>query len=512
MTKTNSNAYFLMVAFAAAMGGLLFGYEIGVIGQVLDLDTFGVKMGYRFLNATSGLVETCSKDNYGVGCSSFEADTTGWVTFTFLIGCTVGALIVGYLADAIGRKWSIMSGSFLFVVGAFIQTFSASIGYMYPGRIVSGLGVGIMSMAVPLYISETSPTDTRGKITTSYQLMITIGILIAGSINAGIIFALGEGSELAWRLCMGIQAIPGILLVIAIVFLPYSPRWLANQDRDSEALEVLARLRNADIASDAIQGEFHEIKSAIDDERKIGSAGVGDLIKPGIINRVGIIIMLQLFQQFTGINGVMYYQKPLYKSIGFSSVAQQLLTIGLDLVNVFGTLPGMFLIDRVGRKTLLVIGGIGIAVSHAMICTFVKLSEVNPSYGWGAFFFIAIFDLFFASTWGPVVWSYQSEIFPLRCRAKGTSAGTMANWIGNALVSKLQPYAMVYIGPFTYVVYSVFGILMAVFVTLCVPETAGKSLEEIDEVFSKVDSYSKFKHTSKDIEFSAHSPISQTSL
>ena len=483
-----ATVYSYLVAFAAAIGGLLFGYEIGVIGQVMALDSFGLKMGYRFLNATSGLVEICDDNNYGFGCTSFEKDTTGWIACSFLLSCAVGSIIVGYTADALGRKWSLFIGSTIFSAGALLQALTNDLPVLYVGRVVSGVGVGIMSMVVPLYITETAPTETRGQMTTSYQLMITIGILIATGINAGIIAGLGKLSEQTWRLCMGVQVIPGVLLMIVMMFMPYSPRWLANKDRDTESMTVLARLRGVDVSNAELQFEFREIKDAIELERKAGSSSIKELFSKGIFNRVIMAMTLQMFQQFTGINGVMYYQTKLYQILGFSDAAQQGLTVALGFVNFLGTFPGMFLIERMGRKKLLMYGGIGIGFSHAMIFMFGKLSENQFALGYGAFASMALFDLFFASTWGPVVWVYQSEIFPLRVRSLGAASGTFSNWIFNAVVSKLQPLSTASIGPFTYIIYAVFGILMATYVGFCVPETAGRALEEIDEIFGGVTS------------------------
>lgn len=306
-------------------------------------------MGYRFHSNSS--IESCKDaSQFAFGCTSFEKDATGWVTFTFLIGCVAGALIVSSLADSMGRKWSILLGCIFFCIGGLLQFLTTSVPMFYSGRVASGVGVGIMSMVVPLYISETAPTEKRGQMTAINQLMITSGVLLAALVNAAIIASRGEQDSITWRLCLAMQLIPAVLLIIVIFFMPNSPRWLANKDRDAEAIAVLTRLRGIDEFNNVLQIEFNDIKSAIRKERATGQATYVELLTRGIINRVLIAILLQLFQQFTGINGVLYFQTVLYQRLGFGTTAQQVLTVALDLINVLGTLPSMFLVDRVGRK------------------------------------------------------------------------------------------------------------------------------------------------------------------
>ncbi|KAL2913957.1 hypothetical protein HK105_206548 [Polyrhizophydium stewartii] len=475
--------YQYLVAFAAGVGGLLFGYEIGVIGQVISMDSFSSFFGYRYL-AANGDYKDCTGDDYPASCSSLAEDTTGWVTFTFLIGCVGGALVSSMMADGIGRKFSILIGGFFFTLGAALQTSANGLSLLYPGRVVGGVGVGIMSMSVPLYISETSPTAMRGRLTTVYQLMITIGIFIATAINSIIISTVDNTSATEWRLALGMQMVPGVILLFIMFFMPYSPRWLINRDRDAEALTILARLRNASESDAAVAAEFKDIRDSVHAEREIGEASWSELMAPGIGKRVFLGFFLQFFQQWTGMNVILYYQSDLFARMGIDKKAASIpFTLANDFINFIATFPGMYLIERVGRRPLLIIGGVIMGTSLCIITLFVGLSSQTPGLPWAAIVFVFIFTIGFASTWGPIVWTYQSEIFPMRVRAKGTGIATMSNWIWNAVIAKVSPKMIARINFYQYLVYAAACFIMAVFTFVFVPETMGKSLEEMDEIF-----------------------------
>ncbi|KAJ3085910.1 hypothetical protein HK102_013694 [Quaeritorhiza haematococci] len=284
---------------------------------------------------------------------------------------------------------------------------------------------------------------------------------------------------------MGIQIIPGALLVIIIIFMPYSPRWLLNRNRDAEAINILAKLRGSSSTSTTIQTEYHDIKAGIELEKTIGTAEWHELLKPGIVNRVVIALFLQTFQQWTGINVILYYAGELFGRMGFGQVQSTIVFVIINsFVNFISTFPGMYLIERVGRRKLLIYGGFGMGTAHFCVCLFTGLSKTGSAFlAWLAVLSVYSFILFFASTWGPVVWVYQSEIFPLRIRAKGTGVATVANWSWNAVIAKVTPLVLARIDFYTYTIFGSMGMAMAIFTILFVPETMGKSLEEMDEVF-----------------------------
>lgn len=460
-----------MVSFSAAFGGLLFGYEIGVVSQVLGMEGFLQYFG------------CFGDDDY---TKALRSDFEGNVTFTFLAGCIVGALFVSWLADKIGRKWSILFGSMLFTAGGFFQCLANGFGTFYAGRIISGMGIGVLSAVVPLIISECAPSEERGRMITIQQLMITIGILVAAICNA-IIISFTSG-DFEWRLALSIQIIPGFILFLLTLFMPYSPRWLADQDRDSEAIQTLAKLRDAPVSSEVVQDEFHDIKSNIEYEREVGTASWSELLRPGIINRVFIAVILQFFQQWTGINVILYYQQSLLEGMGFhKDIVAIPLTIANDFINFISTFPGMYLVEKLGRRSLLIYGGFGMGLSLYMVCLFTGLAQAGTVSGLFAVVSVYFFIVFFSSTWGPVVWVYQSEIFPQRVRAKATGMATVSNWTWNAVIAKITPLIRDRIGFYMYLIFGSMGLLMGLFTWAFVPETMGKSLEDMDALFGSTD-------------------------
>ncbi|KAJ3336071.1 hypothetical protein HDU91_001924, partial [Kappamyces sp. JEL0680] len=259
-----------LVAFSAAIGGLLFGYEIGVVGQVLGMPSFQLYFGMVV-------------DSPDASDASFPFDRTPnfvkmnqLTTFVFLAGCAVGAAFSTVICDRFGRKKPIALGGVFFLIGAFFQTVAGRESGFFIGRFLSGLAIGVMSMCVPLFISETAPAEIRGRMTTIYQLMITIGIVLASVVNAVIIQLVQEQDfrdNRAWRLAVGMQALPAAVLVVFCLFIPESPRWLADKDRNEEALATIARLRSSTAADPAVVGEYRDIVDGVMLERTVGSGG-----------------------------------------------------------------------------------------------------------------------------------------------------------------------------------------------------------------------------------------------
>ncbi|KAJ3128483.1 hypothetical protein HK098_004378 [Nowakowskiella sp. JEL0407] len=469
------NIYKWLIAFAAGMGGLCFGYEQGVIGQVLPMSDFGHTFGYFD-----------AKGNVPPGNENQAADLQAWITTAFTIGCFFGAMGSSRVADIISRRYAILVGATLFVIGGILQATSLVLAQLIVGRAISGISIGFASMTVPLYISEVSPTQIRGAMIAVYQLMITLGIFIATAVNSGVILAY-RNTQLEWKLALGIQVIPGAILGGLVMILPYSPRWLMMNKRDEEARVVLAKV----IAEpELIEKEFNHIKDSVMLEEKIGQGSWAELFGKGVRNRAIIGYLIQFFQQWTGVNVILYYGPTLFKGIGFP---EEQTSIGLPLANtaffVVGTLPGMYWIDRYGRKKLLIYGALVMAISHILVCIFVGQARVNPALGWGAIIFVYTYIIGFAATWGPVAWVYQSEIFPLRVRARGTGLCTMSNWMWNAVVGNtaLRFFEKNVLDYYAYLVYGVACIIMLVFVHFFVPETMNKSLEDMDEIFGKPD-------------------------
>ncbi|KAJ3248108.1 High-affinity glucose transporter rgt2 [Chytriomyces hyalinus] len=460
--------YSWLVALAAGIGGFLFGYEIGVIGQVLGMESF--------------------KTDFNLNDASTQSSHVAWVTTSFLFGCIGGAAIFSVLADRIGRKYSIISSGLFFAMGGALQCSANSFAVLLAGRVLSGVSIGTASMVVPLYMAETAPAATRGALTTIYQLMITFGIFVASCVNSIIIKTVEDRSSTGWRMALAMQIIPSIFLVILVYFIPFSPRWLAEKGRHEEGLEVMAKLRGLSVHDQTVVDEYNLIREASEIDKAIGEASWGELFRGTNGKRMLIAMLNQSLQQLTGINVILYYSVQIFQAMGFDH-ADTLIAFPLanSFVNFIATFPGMWAVDRYGRKPLLVWGGLGMAVGHAGVYTFLTLSSKEGSQllAWGAIISVYIFLVSFASTWGPVVWSYQAEIFPLRVRAKGTGFATVTNWTWNAIIAYAFPFVFSALDkqPTVYWIFFTFCLGMSAWAWYFVPETKGLTLEEVGEVF-----------------------------
>ena len=472
------------VSLVASVGGLLYGYSIGNVPQILNLDAFGLAFGYKFVNGST--VQPCLNEDQAISCEFAMSDITGWIAFSFLLGAVLSSALSSVLCDCIGRKWSILVAAVLYAVGSGMHLVLPNITAFFCGRAFLGFAVGIFTVVVPMYLSEISPVSIRGSITAMFNAMMAIGLLMSSVVNAAIILSLGVRSDDIWHLSFVVQTLPAVLLCIAIPFLPYSPRWLANIGREDLAMNSLAQLRRQPLHSDSIRNEFNELNSHQIQVTTIEQAEDmhwRDLLKVGIIYRLFIVIVLQFFQVATGANAILFYETTLYQSLGFSETGKQLATVLMNGMDVLGAIPAVFLIERVGRKALLVYGSVMMLICHVFITAFGLNSTANLVFGWLAVAFIAIFYISYNLSWGPIVWTYQSEIFPYTVKSKAIAIGTVANWGFNAVFAKLQPILIDDIGFWTFAMYAGFCLLMGIFCACRIIETRNKTLDEIDELF-----------------------------
>ena len=422
------SSYSIMVAFAAAMGGLLFGYEIGVIGQVLGMTSFQLFMG--------GEIKTLDSQNRVIfTATDLKNSIDGNTTFVFLFGCAIGAIIVSFIADPLGRKKCIIGAGSFFLLGSAIQSLAMSTSIFYLGRLLAGCAIGVLSMVVPLFISETSPTAIRGRMIAIQQLMIATGILIASLVNTVIIKHLQKDNtnQLEWRIALGMQMVPAVGLVLINISMPESPRWLAKNGYNIECLGILARLFGEPVQSQSVQFEYIGIKDGIREEKLVGNGSWREILSPGILGRTVRAFILQAFQQWTGINVILYYQTELLQGMGLDkAAATTTFTIINNTINVLGTFPGMYMIERAGRRTLLVLGGLGMGITHYSVGFFLGLGNEYAVDGKSSYFYFAtiavwIFLIFFSSTWGPTPWVYQSGLF-LLIRNLPVACSFQGNW------------------------------------------------------------------------------------
>jgi len=436
------------VAAIAALGGLLFGYDTGVI---------------------SGAILFINKELH------LTALAQGLTVSAVTLGALFGALAAGTLADRFGRRTAILVAGVLFALGALVCGLAPTTSIIIAGRLILGLAVGLAAVAAPMYIAEAAPARIRGMLVSLYQLAITLGILLAYIVNHAL-----ARSE-AWRWMLGLAVIPGIALIFGILPLPDSPRWLIRRNRLDEGREVLRKLRpGADIAR-----ELDDIRAELAQE----TGGTwSDLLAPAFRKALIVGIGLAVFQQVTGINTIIYYAPQIFQSAGFTEATVALAaTTGIGVINVLATFIAISLVDRLGRRPLLLAGLVGMTASLALLGLAFRSQSLTSgqfALGWLTLLCLGVYIIFFAFSLGPVVWLMISEIFPNRVRAHAVAVSTAANWAANFLVSLTFPVLIESFGSSrTFWLFAALGVVSFFFILSRVPETKGRSLEQIESLW-----------------------------
>ncbi|KAF2007011.1 general substrate transporter [Amniculicola lignicola CBS 123094] len=475
--KTFYNVY--VICSFAAIGGGLFGFDIssmsGVLGTNGYKNYFGNPTGYR----------------------------QGGITASMPAGSLVGSLVSSFLADRLSRKTAIQTAAVIWIIGAIFQTASNGVALLCFGRVVAGVSVGIASAIVPVYQSEIAPKEIRGRVVSLQQWAITWGILIQYFIQYGASFTGGgpkapnQGTA-AFRIPWAIQIVPAVVLLVGMFFFPRSPRWLAKKDRWEEAIQVLAHLHGGgDVNHPKVLAEYREIEEALKFEREQATTSFAALAEPRILKRVLLGMSIQMWSQLCGMNIMMYYILYIMKSAG---IADELLTSSIQyIINVMLTLPAIIWLDRFGRRPSLLLGSFGMMsflfISGAIQASY-GIKNPNPDdkeISWvikghpgaskGIVACSYLFVATFATTWGPTSWTYPSEIFPVKVRAKAVSLATASNWTWNMALAFGVPPLLWEINWKMYMIFATFNGLALVHMFLAAPETKGKTLEEMDDVF-----------------------------
>lgn len=431
-----------MVASVAALGGLLFGYDTGVI---------------------SGAILFISKD------FSLSTRVQEFTISVVLLGCILGAAVTGTVADAIGRRLTLLAAGAVFLIGAIVSAFAPHEATLLAGRFVVGIGVGLSSVVAPLYISEVAPANVRGALVSLYQFAITLGILGAYVVD----FAFSPAG--AWRSMLGFAVLPSLVLIAGMIVMPESPRYLFKIGHDSRARDVLNRI--AETPEDSVQEE-----RAIHEALAIKSAGLAVFKDRSVALALFVGVTLAVLQQVTGINTVIYYGPRIFEMAGIASASGSILAESIvGVVNVVMTLIAIFFVDRIGRKPLLYAGLTGMFVALAALAiAFAQPPGANGSLGAIALVSMMVYVGCFAFSLGPIVWLLISEIFPLPARGIGMSISTLANWVGNFLVSQFFLTMIDKLGrPATFWLYAVLCVVTIGFVRAMVPETKRELLERI---------------------------------
>ncbi|KAG4094706.1 general substrate transporter [Neocallimastix lanati (nom. inval.)] len=498
------NSFQFLVAVTASLGGLLFGYECGVMNVVLVMDAFRIFFSFHSWNGDAldengNEITNDSQEKWYRNLKEADNKATleGVITSSFVLGALCGALMATYLGERFGRQRTIMIGACIFTCGAIIQGLSVRSWIMIAiGRLITGLSIGCNGVLCPTYISEVAPAKIRGTLSSCYQLMTTFGIIVAAIINSIVWYytnikpeGLGkkrsdkwaEVPNFEWRFALLFQVVPGLGLAILMSFLPKSPRWLCSKDRDEEAAEVLAKLNATTTSDSLVQEELKAIQEDVAATRAAGSSSVGELFSPVIRRRTFITFLMQLFQQWTGINVIMYYQSQIYGEIGFTKfMSTVVLPIINNFVNFISTFPGMWGIERLGRKTLLVIGSLMMMVFHISTWAFSTQTYKGKLWQYLAVASIFLMVFSFAWTWGPVPWVYQAEVFPLRVRVKGSAVGTVSNFLNNWIIAFVGPALMKAWSTKTFLLFAAACLLAWIYSQFYVIECKGLNLEEMD--------------------------------
>jgi len=465
MKTQEINKFFIVgVTLVATLGGLLFGYDTAVISGAVD----PLKAFFQLDVAHYGKLATVY---HGATVSSA------------LIGCILGGVISGIFATKFGRKKSLIISSVLFFISAVGSGFPEMIFFngnteistllvsfnIY--RVIGGIGVGLASAICPMYIAEMAPAEIRGKLVSWNQFAIIFGMLVVYFVNYFIVFGKDPSwiNQEGWRLMFLSESFVAATFGILLFFVPETPRYLALNHNDVKALSILSKINGSVKAKQILA----EIKETVHEK-------VENVLTYGW--KVLIIgILLSLFQQAVGINVVLYYAPTIFKGLGFGNDAAMWQTVIMGFVNIIFTLVAIFTVDKFGRKPLLIIGSVGMAIGMFAIGLLAHLQIIGVS----TLIFIVIYSASFMMSWGPICWVLISEIFPNTIRGKAVAIAVAAQWIANFIVSATFPALEEFSITFTYVLYGVMSVLSILFVWKMVPETKGKTLEDMSKLWKK---------------------------
>lgn len=457
-----NSGYIFAITLVATLGGLLFGYDTAVI---------------------SGAEK--SIEAYLIRPLDLGAFVHGATVSSALIGCIIGGALSGFISNCLGRKKSLFLAAILFFLSAlgsgFPETFFFTKGEPTMGllmvfnfyRIIGGIGVGLASAVCPMYIGEIAPANIRGRLVSFNQFAIIFGMLVVYFVNWGI--ANGQPIEwinsIGWRYMFASEAIPAALFGLFVLFVPETPRYLALTGQNDKALSVLEKINGS---KERAQSILNDIKSTVTEKTKDKLFSYGKKV-------IVIGILISVFQQFVGINVALYYAPRIFESMGAAKDASMLQTIIMGLVNVIFTVVAIMTVDKWGRKPLLITGSIGMAIGMFAV----SILAFNDIISMATLVFIIIYTASFMMSWGPICWVLISEIFPNKIRGQAVAIAVAAQWAANYFISSTYPPMMEFSGGLTYAFYGLMAVLSALFVWKMVPETKGKTLEEMEELWKK---------------------------
>ncbi|KAJ9303168.1 hypothetical protein DTO271G3_542 [Paecilomyces variotii] len=470
---TGSAAPAIAIGFFVAFGGVLFGYDTGTISGILAMKYWRDHFSTGYINPADGQPDVTSQQS-------------SMIVSLLSAGTFFGALAAGAIADRIGRRLAMIFESFVFCFGVILQVSATAIPLFVAGRFFAGLGVGLLSATIPLYQSETSPKWIRGAIVGSYQLAITLGLLLAAIVNNSTKDRQDTGS---YRIPIAVQFAWAIILVTGMLLLPETPRFLIKRDRHGDAAKALARLRRTDTNDPNLIQELTEIQANHDYEMSLGAASWSEILYGSLGKRLATGCAVQALQQLAGVNFIFYYGTSFFQNSGIQDAF--VVTLITNIINVVSTFPGLLMVEKWGRRPLLLFGAVGMFVCQYIVAI-VGTTTSSVVANKVLIAFVCVYIFFFASSWGPVAWVVTGELFPLKARARCLSITTATNWLLNWAIAYATPY-MVNDGPGNanlqskvFFIWGGFCLICAIFVYTCIYETKGLTLEQVDELYAKV--------------------------
>ncbi|KAL2484023.1 Sugar transport protein 1 [Forsythia ovata] len=481
----NLTLYVTVTCIVAAMGGLIFGYDIGVSGGVTTMDSFLKKFFpsvYRKQNADKSTNQYCK----------FDSQTLTMFTSSLYLAALLSSLVASTVTRKLGRKLSMLFGGVLFCAGALINGFAQHVWMLIVGRILLGFGIGFANQSVPLYLSEMAPYKYRGSLNIGFQLSITVGILVAQVLNY--FFAKIKGGW-GWRLSLGGAMVPALIITVGSLVLPETPNSMIERGQHDEARIKLKRIRGVD----NVDEEFNDLVVASEESRKVEHPW-RNLLQRKYRPQLTMAILIPFFQQLTGINVIMFYAPVLFKTIGFGSDASLMSSVITGGVNVLATLVSIYGVDKWGRRFLFLEGGLQMLVCQIVvaICIGVKFGvngdpgELPKWYAVVVVLFICVYVAGFAWSWGPLGWLVPSEIFPLEIRSAAQSINVSVNMVFTFAIAQIFLAMLCHLKFGLFLFFAFWVVIMTIFVFFFLPETKNIPIEEMVIVWKKHWFWSRF--------------------
>ncbi|KFY28382.1 hypothetical protein V491_00490 [Pseudogymnoascus sp. VKM F-3775] len=455
--------YQFLVGVFASLGSVTYGYDLGVIAEVIECDT---------------LLERFKPTDA----------QTGAIVSLFTGGAVFGAILAAPTADYVGRRWTIFIGCIVFILGGILQTAAQNLSFLWSGRFIAGLGVGFLTMIVPLYQAEISHPSIRGRITALQQFMLGIGSLIAGWVSYGTY--IGLSNEGQWRIPLGLQIVPAIFLGALIFLFPESPRWLIDNDRGKEGLDTLAKLHaNGNVHDPWVRAEFDQISENISFEHENEAKSYAELFRNrSSFRRLFLAVALQASIQMTGVSAVQYYSVTIYGQMGISTDGALRYQAINSIIALIAQALCILFIDRFGRRWTLIWGNLGnmvtFIIATALLAKFPAGETSNVGASWGFIIVTWTYNFSFSATCGPLSWIIPAEIFDTRTRAKGVSLATMTSFAFNTMIAQVAPIALGAVKWRFYLLFCICNFTNALFFWAVLPETKKIPLEEMNYLFT----------------------------